>query len=201
MRYLAYKVAYLSTTKIEKEACKAEPRLRKLVGHAALFDQTREFIVGQAGDENEGEADELEDLVEDSDEEDEKDQEDDVPYCQYIERAEDIEHIDDVEHPLNLNEPAEPKLSNRFPSQRNENTKRLLVLGVIRTEVKEVQTDDWENNSDSSTEAGDNDQDSDGEWSNSTCEGDDEDDAHSNCKIIDVELGFTVSKYVQNSGR
>jgi hypothetical protein len=166
-RYLAYKLAYLSRTRIEKEACKAEPRLCKPIGLAALFDHVREFIISQSEYEDEEEADGTEDLVDDSDEEADA-------RCQHFEKAEDID-IDDLNLPLPSTEPAGSMsiMSSDMSSlRRNENTKQLPVINATRIEAKEVDPDDWENESDSSTESEDNDQDSEGEWSNSIYEED-----------------------------
>src|SRR5437763_16556993 len=44
MLFFAYGLASKSRANIEREAGKAEPRLRKLVGHAFLFDQMNHFI-------------------------------------------------------------------------------------------------------------------------------------------------------------
>src|SRR5438045_264565 len=60
MRLFAYVLAGKSRTNIEREARKAEPWLRKLVGHASLFDQVNHFIINHAESKAE-EADEAED--------------------------------------------------------------------------------------------------------------------------------------------
>jgi hypothetical protein len=68
-------------------------------------------------------------------------------------------------------------------------------VNATHIEAKEVDSDDWENESDSNTASGANDQDSEVEWSNSTYEEYGEDDAYPikesgfNCQTLDDHLG------------
>ena len=99
MQLFAYKLASISRTNIEREAGKTGPELRKLVGHASLFDHANHFIIDHAEFKAE-EADEAEDLDEveslddDSDEDDifnTFDEEDDGPS---------ILHVEDVQYAI-----------------------------------------------------------------------------------------------------
>ena len=49
-RILAYELGSISMSKIEKEASKTAPRLHKLVGHAAIFDNAARFIMQHIDD-------------------------------------------------------------------------------------------------------------------------------------------------------
>ena len=49
-KYIAYKLAYLSRTNIQKETYKPDPRLRKLIGHCHLFENAKRVITEHIGE-------------------------------------------------------------------------------------------------------------------------------------------------------
>lgn len=52
-RFLAHKLGAISRTRIEKEVSKGDPRLRRLVGHASVFDHVTGFIMTHISNEAE----------------------------------------------------------------------------------------------------------------------------------------------------
>ncbi|KAK7888231.1 hypothetical protein LTR67_009108 [Exophiala xenobiotica] len=145
MQYFAYKIGSISKSKIEREAHKAEPRLHKLVGHCSLFDNARRYILDRISHEEE-QAHHIDSTNDLSIEEDDKDE----PSFEYVE-----------------------DLSDKGPTYKQSNSHGGLqgVLVVKATEIAAEDYDDldWDDNSDS-TDADDEDN-----WSDSTCEEENQD--------------------------
>ncbi|KIX02915.1 uncharacterized protein Z518_08858 [Rhinocladiella mackenziei CBS 650.93] len=188
MRYLAYKLGYLSKSNIQREVRKAEPRLYKLIGHAALFDNAKKFITEHT-EHDVREVEGAESLAQDYDDEDE-----DGPSFGYVEDLRDEESTESSFPPLD---------SSNYSTQQNGKNQPVLSVSATEIELPATEGDGWENDSDSSTEAGDDGNQSDGDWSDSTCEEyEDEDDENvpPDRKIVDIfpEMTYdftTASKY------
>lgn len=168
MKYFAYKLGYLSRVNIRHEAQKAEPHLSRLLGHALLFDNARKYIHEHLDDEIEP-VEVEEDPAPEWDEEDEL--EDDATF-QYVEDIEDdSEIIPDaqiVHHSICLSSKESKEASLQFITT----PRTLSVVHASPVTSRHSCDQQWENDSNTSTEADDDD---DGHWSDTTYEEDDSD--------------------------
>ncbi|EXJ87078.1 hypothetical protein A1O3_04036 [Capronia epimyces CBS 606.96] len=165
MRCFAYKIGYMSKYRIEREARKTEPRLFKLIGHASLFDSAKKYIVEH---------------IDDDDDEDDFDHDDELSDdLTSIDHIEELDLDDDVECAEALPPSyAESQSQHQYYQASTKRISRPVQRPqqvVLATPAEDglphhYETEDWENVSDVSTEAGDSDSDSD--WSEATCEGD-----------------------------
>lgn len=161
--YFAYKLGYLSGANIRKEARKPEPRLFKLIGHASLFDCTRKYItehtILESDDESEVETTEIEELVCDE---------------TFIEGKAEVVYIEDIDREATLIDLVTP--SKLLPqdswsySQPEGCPNSMVSQTLAHPQNPAILT--WEDESDSSTEPGDDAAD-DEYWSDSTCEEED----------------------------
>lgn len=160
MKYFAYKLGYLSRVNIRLEARKAEPHLFKLLGHATLFDNARNYINQHLDDEVEEVEIEADTTIEWAEDEDEAT----------------IEYVEDIEdHHVLI--PDAQMVHSSVSSSSKETSLELInkpqtlsVLHASPIESLHSDDDDWDNDSNTSTEAGDDDE---GHWSDTTCEEDD----------------------------
>lgn len=177
-RFLAYKVGSLSRSNIHKEAAKGAPRLRRLLGHASIFDSAAKFILEHSDVKRanlatteeceDDDDDEVEDEAEfDYDEDDEDDEDEETSF----EHAETTEVC--YEKPL---ETPRQVVLNHYAQLRSK------PQGAVVITTTQLDNNDDDVGSDSGTEAGDDEELelSDDDWSDSTFEGDDfeEDDDH-----------------------
>ena len=201
MKYFAYRLGYLSRTNIQREVCKNDPQLCRLIGHAALFDNVKNYLI-QHFDDDAQEA-EVSERVENKGDDDK----DTSPF----EHLDNVDNNDDGENmstslAYRLVNPND-QVSSRDVSQQNEALQIKVSITTIREDddEDEARENDWDNDSDSSTEADDDDDGDDDDsdsadgWSDSTYENDDDDSAHPDRKIIDIfpemETGSTIYKY------
>lgn len=188
MKYFAYKLGYLSRINIRHEAQKAEPHLSKLLGHALLFDNARNYINKHLDDE-EIEPVEVEPL----------------PILEWEEFEDDatIQYIEDIEDdPTSVGDAQvihqSVSLSEKEPPLQLVTTPRTLsILHASPIESRRHCDQQWENDSNTSTEAGDDDE---GHWSDTTCDEDEIDQPLLDCGVSDPFLlktadpGYTIPK-------
>jgi hypothetical protein len=187
MKYFAYKLGYMSRVNIRHEAQKAEPHLFKLLGHAMLFDNARNYI-------NQHLDDEVDQVEIKTDTTIEWEEEDDEATFQYVEDIED----DQISIPDAQIVHSSVPLSSKEQSLGLVCTPRTLsILHASPVEIAHTYDNDWDNDSNDSTEAGDDDE---GHWSDTTCDEDDTDVVPLDCTVSDPYLlksaapGYTQHK-------
>ena len=160
MKYFAYKLGYLSRVNIRLEARKAEPHLFKLLSHATLFDNARNYINQHLDDEVEEVEIETEATIEWVEEEDEAT----------------IEYVEDIDSDLSI--PDAHIVHSPVSSFSKESSlvpvsgpRTLSVLHASPIQSQHTDDDEWDNDSNTSTEAGDDDDED--HWSDTTCEEED----------------------------
>ncbi|KAK5062555.1 hypothetical protein LTR84_004628 [Exophiala bonariae] len=176
MKYFAYKLGYLSRLNIRHEAQKPEPHLCKLLGHALLFDNARNYINEHLDDE------ELKPVEVET-----------LPVLEWEEFEDDatIQYIEDIEDDPTSIMDAEAiqqpvSSSHKEPSLQLVNTPRTLsILHASSIESRPHCDQQWENGSNASTEAGDDDE---GHWSDTTYEEEDIDPPLLHCGESDPFL-------------
>ncbi|KAG9775773.1 hypothetical protein KCU88_g5078, partial [Aureobasidium melanogenum] len=218
MRSIAYRIGYLSKSRIEREARKTEPRLWKLIGHASLFDNAKKYIIDHIDDDDDDDEAVVDEWAESDDE---------LSTIDHIEDLLDLE--DDDNEPAPIQPPPHPQLQRQYQfqyyqactkciSRPDQKPQQVVVTTVIdcasESESESEPEDqhqhhqrgfeDWENVSDVSTEGdeGDHDHDntSDSDWSESTCANEDHVyDASPERKLIDLcalaTSQFSMPKY------
>ncbi|KEF59316.1 uncharacterized protein A1O9_04160 [Exophiala aquamarina CBS 119918] len=159
MKYFAYKLGYLSRVNIRREAQKAEPRLFKLLGHATLFDNARNYVTQHLDDE-------VDEVEIEADATIEWDEDEDDATIEYVEDIRD-DQVSILDAPI-VHSSVSSSKENSLGLVCKPRT--LSILHASPIESQHIDEDDWDNDSNTSTEAGDDDE---GHWSDTTCEEED----------------------------
>ncbi|KIV90428.1 hypothetical protein PV10_07737 [Exophiala mesophila] len=173
--YFAYKLGYLSGANIRKEARRPEPRLSKLIGHALLFDCTRKFITEHTILESDNESEDGSTEIEH------------IEDAEFIEGKAEVVYMEDIDQEATIVDLVTPsKLASKesWSYSQTELCTASIVVSHPCADRQDPTMLPWEDESDSSTEPGDDGVDDD-YWSDSTCE---EDDAPGHLSTKDYDL-------------